>query len=135
MSRQRAGTNYTLWLEHGTSDEYKPSEKAHGFVYVVIDSNDRVYVGKKALKGGSNWRTYATSCYELRNAIMESGESRNTDFRFRVLWECYDEKTLKILEAIEICKWDGLTTGYNSNLAIRQIGKVDTSGAKKLYGC
>jgi hypothetical protein len=125
----RANTTYSNWTCRESGEPYTPTDGALGFVYKITDSAGVGYVGKKSLSKDSGWRTYRSSCHDLRQKIIDSGEKRNDLFTFEVLWECFDEKTLKVLELIEMCKHDTFTHGYNSGISVRQIGKLNLEKA------
>ena len=131
MQKIRKGVVYTQW-ETPQGEPYLPRENIHGFVYLVTDPAGKKYVGKKMIRENADWRTYKTSCKELKDLIISYGEKAGTFFSFVVLWECFSEKTLKLLEAIEICKHETIISGYNAGLSIRQIGRVDISNAVRL---
>ena len=130
MNKERAGTIYTNWV---TPDgrQYQPSETAAGMVYLVEDWNGKKYIGKKTLTDGT-WRTYRTSCKQLKQIIDISGAMRNQSFRFVVLWECSNEATLRYLEVAETIRHDTILHGYNGGIKLNMIGKPNMETARKL---
>lgn len=128
----RKGVIYTPWMVTARS-EYLPSEKAHGFVYLIRNmGTGEFYIGKKqiyqkAKKGQerkyTDWRTYKSSCDKLK-ADIKNGDM--SDFHFLVLWECDDETALKYTELEEIIKRRSFASefGLNSGISIRQISKI-----------
>lgn len=130
--KNRAGIDYTPWKTSNGS-EYTPSEDVHGFVYIVDDfANGLSYVGKKQVytkakrgqkKHFTDWRTYKTSCEELKKEILRLGVTSN-DLKFTVIWECADETVLKFTELEEVIRKRTFLNGYNSGVSIRQICKI-----------
>jgi hypothetical protein len=143
------------WVTDRLRELYTPSDKAHGFVYMVKDREaGKYYIGKKQVvkdvplgkkeikklidageydkrkknkkRVPTDWKTYKTSCKVLKQRIDDAGVRKNELFDFIVLYECYDETTLKYYELKEIMLFTAFESvnGYNDNIQIKQIGAI-----------
>ncbi|WBY16641.1 hypothetical protein PF049_00260 [Erythrobacteraceae bacterium WH01K] len=104
-----------------------------GFVYSITSkSTGRFYIGKKSFwarrgKGKkqvvkhSNWKTYKSSCKELKEAIAADP----TDWEYEILHYARDKRSLTYLEVkeqmihevLERTLPDGTRLAYNGNIA------------------
>jgi hypothetical protein len=143
------------WVTDRLKELYTPSDNTHGFVYLVKDKeNGKFYIGKKQVfkevalgkreiqrlidageydkrkknkkRVSSDWKTYQTSNKELKRRIDIAGVCKNELFDFIVLYECYDEVTLKYYELKCIMLYTAFESldGYNDNIQIKQIGSI-----------
>lgn len=96
-----------------------------GFVYkITYRESGRFYIGKKSFWrrkksgrkiGDSNWRTYTSSCRELKDDLKEFGKDQ---FDFEVLHMCKSRKSLTYWELAEQFKRNVLIcNSYNSNIS------------------
>ena len=121
------GRALNKWVCDRGRAEYKPSEEAHGFVYMVKDIEANMfYIGKKQVfkevpllkkeiqalidsgeydkrrknkkRVKTDWQTYKTSNKALKKRIDDSGVHKNELFEFIVIYECKDETALKYYE-------------------------------------
>ena len=93
----------------------KPDQTQFGFVYIIINlKNKKSYIGckqyfnytKKKRKSESNWKTYMGSSKHLKADIKKIGKKH---FRFEVISEYINKRSLRYYEAHYQMKWDVLT--------------------------
>jgi hypothetical protein len=100
------------WLQFETDEPFVPNLKKFGFVYLIINTqNGKGYVGCKQYligkaKTNSKWETYMGSSKYLKEDIKKIGKKH---FRFEVIAEYINKRSLRYYEAHYQMKWDVLT--------------------------
>ena len=100
------------WLQFETDEPFVPNLKKFGFVYLIINTkNGKAYVGCKQYyigksKKESKWETYMGSSKYLKEDIKKIGKKH---FRFEVIAEYINKRSLRYYEAYYQMKWDVLT--------------------------
>jgi len=100
------------WLQFETDEPFVPNLKKFGFVYLIINTqNGKGYVGCKQYyigkaKKESKWQTYMGSSKYLKEDIKKIGKKH---FRFEVIAEYINKRSLRYYEAHYQMKWDVLT--------------------------
>ena len=101
------------WLQFETDEPFVPNLKKFGFVYLIINTqNGKAYVGCKQYyigksKKESKWETYMGSSKYLKEDIKKIGKKH---FRFEVIAEYINKRSLRYYEAYYQMKWDVLTS-------------------------
>jgi hypothetical protein len=102
--------------------EPRPAE-AYGFLYVIINLiNNMGYLGQKAFKNGSDWKTYQSSCKKLKEDIEKCGEE---NFWFIIIRYEASAESLSAVEynfqvahdVLHATFEDGTRKWYNGNIA------------------
>ena len=101
------------WLQFETDEPFVPNLKKFGFVYLIINTqNGKGYVGCKQYfamnkkKTKHKWETYTGSSKYLNADIKKIGKE---NFRFEVIAEYINKRSLRYYEAYYQMKWDVLT--------------------------
>ena len=100
------------WLQFETDQPFIPNLDKFGFVYLIINTqNGKGYVGCKQYyigkaKKESKWQTYMGSSKYLKEDIKKIGKKH---FRFEVIAEYINKRSLRYYEAHYQMKWDVLT--------------------------
>ena len=100
------------WLQFETDEPFVPNLKKFGFVYLIINTqNGKGYVGCKQYyigkaKKESKWQTYMGSSKYLKADIKKIGKE---NFRFEVIAEYKNKRSLRYYEMYYQVKWDVLT--------------------------
>ena len=100
------------WLQFETDEPFVPNLKKFGFVYLIINTqNGKGYVGCKQYyigkaKTKSKWESYMGSSKYLKADIKKIGKKH---FRFEVIAEYINKRSLRYYEAYYQMKWDVLT--------------------------
>ena len=100
------------WLQFETDEPFVPNLKKFGFVYLIINTkNGKAYVGCKQYyigkaKKESRWQTYMGSSKHLKADIKKIGKKH---FRFEVISEYINKRSLRYYEAYYQMKWHVLT--------------------------
>jgi len=100
------------WLQFETDQPFVPNLDKFGFVYLIINTqNGKGYVGCKQYligkaKTNSKWETYMGSSKYLKEDIKKIGKKH---FRFEVIAEYINKRSLRYYEAHYQMKWDVLT--------------------------
>ena len=100
------------WLQFETDEPFVPNLKKFGFVYLIINTqNGKGYVGCKQYyigksKKESKWQTYMSSSKYVKEDIKKIGKKH---FRFEVISEYINKRSLRYYEAYYQMKWHVLT--------------------------
>ena len=100
------------WLQFETDEPFVPNLKKFGFVYLIINTqNGKGYVGCKQYyigkaKKESKWQTYMGSSKYLKADIKKIGKE---NFRFEVIAEYKNKRSLRYYEMYYQVKWNVLT--------------------------
>ena len=102
------------WLQFETDEPFVPNLKKFGFVYLIINTqNGKGYVGCKQYfamnkkKTKHKWETYTGSSKYLNADIKKIGKE---NFRFEVISEYKNKRSLRYYEMYYQIKWDVLTS-------------------------
>ena len=101
------------WLQFETDEPFVPNLKKFGFVYLIINTqNGKGYVGCKQYyigkaKKESKWQTYMSSSKYVKEDIKKIGKE---NFRFEVISEYKNKRSLRYYEMYYQIKWDVLTS-------------------------
>jgi len=101
------------WLQFETDEPFVPNLKKFGFVYLIINTqNGKGYVGCKQYyigkaKKESKWQTYMGSSKYLNADIKKIGKE---NFRFEVIAEYKNKRSLRYYEMYYQVKWSVLTS-------------------------
>jgi len=100
------------WLQFQTEEPFVPNLDKFGFVYIITKiQNDKAYVGCKQYFVGKTkkqmkWETYTGSSKYLNADIEKDGKEK---FKFEVIAEYINKRSLHYYEAYYQMKWDVLT--------------------------
>jgi group I intron endonuclease len=100
------------WLQFQTEEPFVPNLDKFGFVYIITKiQNDKAYVGCKQYFVGKTkkqmkWETYTGSSKYLNADIEKDGKEK---FKFEVIAEYINKRSLRYYEAYYQMKWDVLT--------------------------
>ena len=100
------------WLQLKTDQPFIPNLDKFGFVYIITNTKtEKAYVGCKQYyigkaKKESKWQTYMGSSKYLKEDIKKIGKKH---FRFEVIAEYINKRSLRYYEAHYQMKWDVLT--------------------------
>jgi len=100
------------WLQFQTEEPFVPNLDKFGFVYIITKiQNDKAYVGCKQYFVGKTkkqmkWETYTGSSKYLNADIEKDGKEK---FKFEVIAEYKNKRSLNYYEAYYQMKWDVLT--------------------------
>ena len=135
------------WLQFETDEPFVPNLKKFGFVYLIINTqNGKGYVGCKQYyigkaKKESKWQTYMGSSKYLKEDIKKIGKKH---FRFEVIAEYINKRSLRYYEAHYQMKWDVLTAViegtdepafYNSYVGGKFYRPVESYTSEFSQGC
>ena len=135
------------WLQFETDEPFVPNLKKFGFVYLIINTqNGKGYVGCKQYyigkaKKESKWQTYMGSSKYLKADIKKIGKE---NFRFEVIAEYINKRSLRYYEAHYQMKWDVLTAViegtdepafYNSYVGGKFYRPVESYTSEFSQGC
>jgi len=101
--------HWTVWQE---DKPFVPNLEKFGFVYIITHiESDKAYVGCKQYCTGkkktpSKWETYTGSSKYLNADIEKDGKEK---FKFEVIAEYINKRSLRYYEAYYQMKWDVLT--------------------------
>ena len=101
--------HWTVWQE---DKPFVPNLEKVGFVYIITHiESDKAYVGCKQYVTGkkkvsSKWETYTGSSKYLNADIEKDGKEK---FKFEVIAEYINKRSLRYYEAYYQMKWDVLT--------------------------
>ena len=102
------------WLQFETDEPFVPNLKKFGFVYLIINTqNGKGYVGCKQYfamnkkKTKHKWETYPGSSKYLNADIKKIGKE---NFRFEVIAEYKNKRSLRYYEMYYQVKWSVLTS-------------------------
>jgi len=102
------------WLQFETDEPFVPNLKKFGFVYLIINTqNGKGYVGCKQYfamnkkKTKHKWETYTGSSKYLNADIKKIGKE---NFRFEVIAEYKNKRSLRYYEMYYQVKWSVLTS-------------------------
>ena len=100
------------WVRHLTKEPFVPNLDKFGFVYIITNTElDKAYVGCKQYfmgkkKTPSKWEQYTGSSKYLNEDIEKIGKEK---FKFEVIAEYKNKRSLRYYEAYYQMKWDVLT--------------------------
>ena len=100
------------WVRYGTDELFLPNLDKFGFVYIITNTKtEKAYVGCKQYligkaKKESKWQTYTGSSKYLNADIKKIGKE---NFRFEVIAEYKNKRSLRYYEMYYQIKWDVLT--------------------------
>jgi group I intron endonuclease len=100
------------WLQFKTDQPFIPNLDKFGFVYLITNTKtEKAYVGCKQYyigkaKKESKWQTYMGSSKYLKDDIKKIGKKH---FKFEVIAEYINKRSLRYYEAHYQMKWDVLT--------------------------
>ena len=100
------------WVRYGTEEPFVPNLDKCGFVYLITKiQNDKAYVGCKQYVTGkkktpSRWEQYTGSSKYLSVDIEKDGKEK---FKFEVIAEYINKRSLRYYEAYYQIKWNVLT--------------------------
>jgi len=100
------------WVRYDTNEPFVPNLDKFGFVYLITNTKTtKAYVGCKQYfigktKRESKWQTYMGSSKYLKEDIKKIGKKH---FRFEVIAEYINKRSLRYYEAHYQMKWDVLT--------------------------
>ena len=100
------------WVIHKTEEPFVPNLGKFGFVYIITNTElDKAYVGCKQYfmgkkKTPSKWEQYTGSSKYLNEDIEKIGKEK---FKFEVIAEYKNKRSLRYYEAYYQIKWDVLT--------------------------
>lgn len=100
------------WLQLKTDQPFIPNLDKFGFVYLITNTKtEKAYVGCKQYyigkaKKESKWQTYMGSSKYLKDDIKKIGKKH---FKFEVIAEYINKRSLRYYEAHYQMKWDVLT--------------------------
>ena len=101
------------WLQFKTDEPFVPDLDKFGFVYLITNTKTRkkyvgckqYYIGKA--KTASKWETYMGSSKYLKEDIKKRGKKH---FRFEVIAEYINKRSLRYYEAYYQLKWNVLAS-------------------------
>ena len=100
------------WVRYDTDEPFIPNLDKFGFVYLITKiQNGKAYVGCKQYFVGKTkkqmkWKTYTGSSKYLNADIEKDGKEK---FKFEVIAEYKNKRSLNYYEAYYQMKWDVLT--------------------------
>ena len=100
------------WVRYETEEPFVPNLGKFGFVYIITNTElDKAYVGCKQYfmgkkKTPSKWEQYTGSSKYLNEDIEKIGKEK---FKFEVIAEYKNKRSLRYYEAYYQMKWDVLT--------------------------
>ena len=100
------------WVRYETEEPFVPNLDKFGFVYIITNiETTKAYVGcKQYFKGKTKkqmkWETYTGSSKYLNADIEKDGKEK---FKFEVIAEYINKRSLRYYEAYYQMKWDVLT--------------------------
>jgi len=100
------------WVRHLTKEPFVPNLDKFGFVYIITNTElDKAYVGCKQYFMGkkkipTKWESYTGSSKYLNADIEKIGKEK---FKFEVIAEYKNKRSLRYYEAYYQIKWDVLT--------------------------
>jgi hypothetical protein len=100
------------WVIHKTEEPFVPNLEKFGFVYIITNTElDKAYVGCKQYfmgkkKTPSKWEQYTGSSKYLNEDIEKIGKEK---FKFEVIAEYKNKRSLRYYEAYYQIKWNVLT--------------------------
>ena len=100
------------WVRYETEEPFVPNLGKFGFVYIITNTElDKAYVGCKQYfmgkkKTPSKWEQYTGSSKYLNEDIEKIGKEK---FKFEVLAEYKNKRSLRYYEAYYQIKWNVLT--------------------------
>jgi len=100
------------WVRHLTKEPFVPNLDKFGFVYIITNTKlDKAYVGCKQYfmgkkKTPSKWEQYTGSSKYLNEDIEKIGKEK---FKFEVIAEYKNKRSLRYYEAYYQIKWNVLT--------------------------
>ena len=100
------------WVRYDTEEPFVPNLDKFGFVYIITNTETtKAYVGCKQYFMGKKkipykWETYTGSSKYLNADIKKIGKKK---FKFEVIAEYKNKRSLRYYEAYYQIKWDVLT--------------------------
>ena len=100
------------WVGYETEEPFIPNLDKFGFIYLITNTKtEKAYVGCKQYyigksKKESKWQTYMSSSKYVKEDIKKIGKKH---FRFEVIAEYKNKRSLRYYEAYYQIKWDVLT--------------------------
>ena len=100
------------WVRYETEEPFVPNLDKFGFVYIITNTElDKAYVGCKQYfmgkkKTPSKWEQYTGSSKYLNEDIEKIGKEK---FKFEVIAEYKNKRSLRYYEAYYQIKWNVLT--------------------------
>ena len=100
------------WVRYETEEPFVPNLGKFGFVYIITNTElDKAYVGCKQYfmgkkKTPSKWEQYTGSSKYLNEDIEKIGKEK---FKFEVIAEYKNKRSLRYYEAYYQIKWNVLT--------------------------